>query len=379
MKLSNNKIFKTERIDKDSLTTIELLINAGYVKKMSNGLYVYMNLAQKVINNINNIIREEFEQIGMCEIGLNQLQTADTWKETGRYDSYGQEMFKFKDRNENDMIISGTNEELVTSVAKEFINSYKDLSFTWFQTNNKFRDEIRCGNGLIRCKEFIMMDAYSFNIDKEDLENTYNSIKECYMRIFDRIGLTYRIVAADSGEIGGSISEEFIVDTMDGEVEVGHIFQLDDKYTSKLGVEYMDENNKTKTVMMGCYGIGVSRILQVLAELGRKENYLNFNDEVSAYQYAIAVVDVKKEEQVELANEIYDYLKSNSKSVILDDRKYKIGKKLHEIDLIGYANKILVGKGSIDGKFEIKLNDDWVEFSKNELDLIIKQMKKLNV
>lgn len=361
MKLSKNKIYKTERIKEGSLTTIELLENAGYVRKMSNGLYVYMNLAQRVINNINRVISEEFEAIGICEIGLNQLQSADLWKETGRYDTYGKEMFKFKDRNESDMIISGTNEELVTAVAKEFITSYKDLSFTWFQTNNKFRDEIRCANGLIRCKEFIMMDAYSFNLNKEDLERTYDDIREAYKRIFNRLGLIYKIESADSGEIGGSISEEFIVDTVDGEVEIGHIFQLDDKYSTKLGVEYMDENNKMKSVMMGCYGIGVSRILQVLAESGRNDDYLNFNEEVSAYKYAIAIVDVKKEEQVKLATSVYDYLKSIGESVILDDRKYKIGKKLHELDTIGFANKILVGKGAINDTFEVKINGEWVE------------------
>ena len=367
MKLSKNKLYKMERINKDSLTTIELLETAGYVKKMSNGLYVYLNLAQRVINNINRVIREEFDEIGMAEIGLNQLQTSELWKKTGRYDDYGKEMFKFKDRNDNDMIISGTNEELVTGVAKEFITSYKDLSFSWFQTNNKFRDEIRCSNGLIRCKEFVMMDAYSFNLDKEDLEKTYSEVREAYKRIFDRIGLKgkYKIVTADSGDIGGSLSEEFIVKTVDGDVEIGHIFQLDDKYTSKLDVKYMDEKNKMKTAMMGCYGIGVSRLLQILAETGREENYLNFYMETSAYTWAIAIVDVKKEEQVRLAESLYDWIKNSDEhageSVVLDDRKCKIGKKLHDMDTIGYSRKILVGKNASEYKFEVKdFEGNWV-------------------
>lgn len=366
MKLSKTKLYNVERIKEGSLTTAELLENAGYIKKMSNGLYVYMNLGQKVINKLNSVIREEFEAIGMAEIGLNQLQTAELWRETKRYDYYGKEMFKFKDRSDNDMIISGTNEELVTAVAKDFITSYKDLSFTWFQTNNKFRDEIRCSNGLIRCKEFVMMDAYSFNLDKEDLEKTYSEVREAYKRIFDRVGLKgkYKVVEADSGEIGGSLSEEFIVDTVDGEVEIGHIFQLDDKYTSKLDVNYTDESNKKKSVMMGCYGIGVSRLLQVLAEVNRTDNYLNFWSEVSAYEYVIAVVDVKKEEQLILANSLYDWLSEEygAGNVILDDRKCKIGKKLHEMDTIGYSNKILVGKKASELKFEVKdFEGNWIE------------------
>jgi prolyl-tRNA synthetase len=367
MKLSKNKLYSVERVKDGHLTTTELLECAGYIKKMSNGLYVYLNLGQKVINNINKIVREEFEAIGMNEIGLNQLQTADLWRATGRYDDYGKEMFKFKDRSDNDMIISGTNEELVTAVAKDFITSYKDLSFTWFQTNNKFRDEIRCSNGLIRCKEFVMMDAYSFNLDKEDLEKTYNEVREAYKRIFDRIGLKdkYRIVGADSGEIGGSVSEEFIVDTVDGEVEIGHIFQLDDKYSSKLDVTYTDENNNKKTVIMGCYGIGISRLLQVLAEVNRDGNYLNFYSEVSAYQFAIAVVDVKKEEQLKWAEAWYKSLTDEYGvgSVVLDDRKCKIGKKLHEMDTLGYAVKVLIGKKASEYKHEIKRwsSDDWKE------------------
>lgn len=367
MKLSKTKLYNVERIKEGSLTTAELLESAGYIKKMSNGLYVYMNLGQRVINKLNYVIREEFEAIGMAEIGLNQLQTAELWKETGRYDDYGKEMFKFKDRSDNDMIISGTNEELVTSVAKDFITSYKDLSFTWFQTNNKFRDEIRCSNGLIRCKEFVMMDAYSFNLDKEDLEKTYNEVREAYKRIFDRVGLIgkYKVVAADSGEIGGSLSEEFIVDTVDGEVEIGHIFQLDDKYTSKIDVKYTGEDNKKKSVMMGCYGIGVSRLLQVLAEVNRTDNYLNFWTEVSAYKCVIAVVDVKKEEQLRLANSLYDWLvkEYGVGNVILDDRKCKIGKKLHEMDTIGYYKKILVGRKASELKFEVKdfETGNWIE------------------
>lgn len=371
MKLSKTKLYETERINDIETSTIDLLISSGYLRKMSNGLYCYMNLAQRCINNINNIIKEEFENIGCLEIGLNQLQSADSWKETGRYDTYGKEMFKFKDRSDNDVIISGTNEELVTSVAKNWVTSYKDLDFTWFQINNKFRDEIRCSNGLIRCKEFIMMDAYSFNKDKASLELTYNEVRECYKKIFDRLGLAYRIVKADSGEIGGSVSEEFVVDTKEGEIEIGHIFQLDDKYSSKLGVKYVDENNESKNVLMGCYGIGVSRLFQVLAESGRDDKFLYFDKNVSAYEYVVVVVDSKKEEQLKLGEEIYEFLKSKNKTVVLDDRKYKVGKKLFEADSIGYTKKILIGKKAIENKIEIKTNNEWSEIEKEELDKIL--------
>jgi len=373
MKLSENKIYNLVKAQKGKVySTTELLENYGYLQQVQSGLFVQMNLMKMVINNIEKIVRDELWKVNAMEIGLNQLQSADIWKQTGRYETYGSEMFKLKDRNDKEMVITGTNEELVTLVAKNHIVSYKDLSFTFYQINNKFRDEIRCNTGLIRCKEFSMMDAYSFHASKEELEVAYAEMRECYKRIFDRLGLKYRIEVADSGEIGGSVSEEFIVQTSDGDIEIGHIFQLDTKYSSKLNLQFVDHEDHKQDVLMGCYGIGISRLAQVLADVNRDGNFLNwqFNnyDDVAAYQFAIIVADVRDEKQMELANDLYvDYKQNKGFKVYLDDRAINIGAKLNEADCIGSANKILIGKNIKDGYYEIKQlsNQSWTKVELN--------------
>lgn len=367
MKLSKNKIYNLVKIQKGKVySTTELLESYGYLQQVQSGLFVQMNLMKMVVNNIEKIIRDELWKVNAMEIGLNQLQSADIWKQTGRYETYGSEMFKLKDRNDKEMVITGTNEELVTLVAKNHIVSYKDLSFTFYQINNKFRDEIRCNTGLIRCKEFSMMDAYSFHTNKEELEIAYAEMRECYKRIFDRLGLKYRIEVADSGEIGGSVSEEFIVETSDGDIEIGHIFQLDTKYSSKLNLQFVDHEDHKQDVVMGCYGIGISRLAQVIADVNRDGNFLNWQsnvyDSVAAYQYAIIVADVRDEKQMELANDLYvEYKNNRGLKVYLDDRAINVGAKLNEADCIGSANKILIGKNIKDGYYEIKQlsNDSW--------------------
>jgi prolyl-tRNA synthetase len=362
MKLSETKVYNLSRFDKN-ISTAELLEKSGYIKQIQSGLYVQMNLMKRVINNIERIVMNELNDLGCLEIGLNQIQSADTWKETGRYDSYGSEMFKLKDRSNKEMIISGTNEELVTMVAKDYVKSYKDLSFTFYQINNKFRDEIRCSGGLFRCKEFSMMDAYSFHRNCEELAKYYENMRDCYIRIFDKLGLKYRIEKADSGEIGGSISEEFIVETSDGEIEIGHIFQLDTKYTSKLDATFIDNDNIKKDIYMGCYGIGITRLAQVLADIGRKGDCFNFAENISAFQYGVIVGNINNVEQMEAAKLIYDNIKNKGYSVYLDDRDLRIGQKLNEIDTIGTSNKILIGNNIKDGIYETKKlsNDTWVK------------------
>ena len=362
MRLSNTKIYNTKRIGKD-VSTSELLEAAGYIKQVQSGLYVQMNLMKRVVNNIERIIKEELEKFSCLEIGLNQIQSADLWKKTGRYDSYGAEMFKLKDRNDKEMIFTGTNEELVTSVAKDYVSSYRDLSFTFYQINNKFRDEIRCNGGLVRSKEFSMMDAYSFNRNKEELEITYANMRECYKNIFDKLGLKYKIEVADSGEIGGSVSEEFVVETSEGDVEIGHIFQLDTKYSSALEAQYVDADNIKKDIVMGCYGIGITRLAHVLADVGRIGNCLNFAKDISAYQYGVVVANVNNDKQREMGEFFYNRLLKEGYSVYLDDRDLRIGQKLNEIDMIGISNKVLIGNKSENNIYEMKTLSDskWKE------------------
>lgn len=360
MKLSNTKIYNIKKINKNINTSL-LLENAGYIKQIQSGLYVKMNLIKRVINNIESIIKKEIELINGLEIELNQLQSTDMWKQTDRYDKYGNEMFKMIDRNQKEMMISGTNEEIVTLMAKDYIKSYKDMSLLFYQINNKFRDEIRCSGGLFRTKEFSMMDAYSFHKDESDLSDFYLKVKQTYINIFNKLGLKYEIKSADAGEIGGSISEEFVVMTSEGEIEIGHIFQLGTKYSSMLDLTFTDKDNSNKNVFMGCYGIGITRLAQVLADIGRIGDCLNFNENVSAYKYGIVIADINNESQNKIAESIFNQLIEKGISAYIDDRNIGIGQKLHEIDTIGTSNKILIGNNIQNGYYEKKRlsTDKW--------------------
>lgn len=363
MRLSKTKIYDMQKFGKGNLSTSELLEKSGYIKQIQSGLFVHMNLMKKVINNIERIVKNELENVSCLEIGLNQIQSADLWKKTGRYNTYGAEMFKLKDRSDKEMIFTGTNEELVTYVAKEYVSSYKDLSFTFYQINNKFRDEMRCNGGLVRSKEFLMMDAYSFHRNKKELEDFYATMRECYINIFNRLGLKFRIEAADSGEIGGSVSEEYIVETSEGDVEIGHIFQLDTKYSESIGATYADSDNIEKAIVMGCYGIGISRLAQVIADVSRVGNCFNFNRHTSAYEYGIIIANVNDKKQLEEGEAMYNYMLREGYSVYLDDRNLRIGQKLNEIDIIGIANKILIGNKIENNIYEKKTlsSNTWTE------------------
>jgi prolyl-tRNA synthetase len=368
MRLSNTKIYDIKKIGKDNLSTSDLLEKAGYIKQIQSGLFVQMNLMKRVINNIEKIVKDELEKVGCLEISLNQIQSSNLWKKTGRYDTYGAEMFKLKDRSDKEMIFTGTNEELVTHVVKEYVSSYKDLSFTFYQINNKFRDEIRCNGGLIRSKEFLMMDAYSFHRTKEELVEYYSIMRECYINILNKLGLNFSIVVADSGEIGGSKSEEFVITTSEGDIEVGHIFQLDTKYSEKMEATYADKDNTEKLIAMGCYGIGISRLAQVIADIGRIDNCFNFNENTSAYQYGIIIANVNNEKQKDAGLMFYRHLQLRGYSVYLDDRDIRIGQKLNEIDLIGTTNKILIGNKVENNLYEKKTlsNSIWKEILLNK-------------
>ena len=280
------------------------------------------------------------------------------WKITGRYDTYGTEMFKLSDRSDNEMVITGTNEELATIVAKDYVKSYRDLTLSFYQTNNKFRDEIRCNGGLIRCKEFSMMDAYSFHRNDNDLNEYYSQMRNSYINILTKLGLEFTIEKADSGEIGGSISEEFVIKTSEGNIEIGHIFQLGDKYSSLLDATFVDSDGETKNMQMGCYGIGITRLAQVLADVNRIGNNFNFNGVSSSFKYGIVVSNINDEDQLRIGSQIYDYLISKGASVYLDDRDVRIGQKLNDSDCIGTSYKILIGNNIKTRHFEIKTLSD---------------------
>lgn len=359
MKLSKHDFLNIRKSNIEKLETIDLLEHANFIKKASSGSYIYLHLMQKIINKINCMIRQKMDQ-ECLEIGLTQLQSAKLWKETRRYETYGDEMFHFKDRKNNDMVLAGTNEELITDTIGRSLTSYKDLNITYYCISNKFRDELRCYNGLERCKEFIMLDAYSFHDTLQNLQDQYQKIRAIFISIFDELRLKYEIKKSDNGEIGGSISEEFIVNG----IEIAHIFQLDDKYTKSLEVTHVDKNNNNCYTLMGCYGIGISRLIQVIADNFRQDNFLNWG-KYSSYDVAILIADTRDTDQVNFATILYETLKKKC-DVYLDDRDIRLGAKLHQVDTIGTCYKIIVGKNAKDQIFEIKQNNNWIKTSNYE-------------
>lgn len=323
-------------------TTESLLIKAGYIHKTNSGIYTLLEFGQIVANNISSVIREELSNIGAGEIAINQIQSQDLWDITNRSTSYGNEMYKIQDRKGKNFVLSATNEEVITSIANTRIHSYKDLTKSVFCINNKFRDELRANNGLIRTKEFLMMDAYSFDIDKEELDISYALFKQAFINIFNRLGLTYRIESSDTGEVGGSYSEEFIAQTSIGDIEIGHIFKLDDKYSDALNAKFADKDNQLKNIIMGCYGIGITRLIQVIADQFKIDHCLGWSDEAIAFKTAIIIHDIHSESQQQ---KLSDFLQLNNQgqSILIDDRDISIGKKINDMKLMGFHDFIIIG------------------------------------
>lgn len=370
----------------------KIMMRGGFIKQTAAGVYTYLPLAYKVIKKIENIVREELNKIDGSELLMPALQTADLWKESNRWDNYGPELMRLKDRNQRDFCLGPTHEEVITFVVREYINSYKKLPLNLYQIQTKFRDEMRPRFGLMRGREFIMKDAYTFHATEEDLDQWYNIYKEAYFRIFERCGLATKYVEADTGQMGGKESAEFMVmsevgedtivysDTSDfaanyevcslaeGEaspdgigkikhakgIEVGNIFKLGTRYSETMNVYFIDENQKKLPVIMGCYGIGISRVLMAVIEQYAQDDKVHWPEELSPFDVHIIPVDVKREEQLSAANDLYNQLKNNGYDCLIDDRAERAGVKFNDADLIGAPLRIVVGRGIKDGIVEIK-------------------------
>lgn len=303
-------------------------------------MYALLELGQRVSQNITKVIREELAVVGAGEISVNQLQSQDSWQTTERIQGYGDEMYQLTDRKGNKMLLSPTNEEIITDLAKAMIKSYRQLSKTVFVVNNKFRDELRASNGLIRTKEFLMMDAYSFDETDQDLDISYKTIKMAFINIFDKLGVEYRIELSDNGEVGGSYSEEFIATTSSGDVEIAHIFKLDDQYSKKLDAKFTGRGGKQHHLIMGCYGIGITRLIQVIADQYRTDSGLGWSDTAAAFDLAVLIVDTENEIHQNKAGMIV--AKNLDKSILIDDRDISIGKKINDMELMG-LNYLIAG------------------------------------
>ena len=556
MKLKGNYFFtqKEDVRDEDSVSA-NLLVRAGMIKKVGSGIYTFLPLGLRVLKKIENIIREEMDGISSNELVMPSLLPEDVYAKSGRLEAFGDDMFRLHDRVGRGYVLGPTHEEMFVEVAKDVIHSYKDMPLSLYQIANKYRDEPRSRYGLIRTREFIMKDAYTFDKNEEELSKSYQAMFDAYHRIFKRIGLNYEVVQADTGAMGGSLSEEFqaicdigedtivicnhchkamnieicecqghleentedakldkellhtpgvgtidelshsydidpkktvktLIYKVDGKfyafllrgdrelnetkvskilsakeiemasveedeeithakvgfagpigldipvvvdlevldmqnfvvganktdyhyvnvnmsdfhydmvadirfvceddvcpvcgnklqfkkgIEVGNTFKLGTKYSESLGLYYADEDNHLMPVVMGCYGIGVARVLAAYVEQHHDDFGIIFTPELSPYDIAIVIVNMKDEVQVSLAEELYHTLESAGKSVLLDNRDLRVGVKFKDMDLIGIPNRITIGRKAESRIAEMKRRD-LEEVQELEIDKIL--------
>ena len=382
------------------LTSHKLMIKANMIKPIASGIYTWLPLGTIILKKVENIIRAELNKGGCLEIIMPLVQPKDLWDESGRSKEYGPELLGFKDRNHRDFFLGPTHEEIITDIAKKEITSHKDLPKTFYQIQNKFRDEIRPRFGVMRAREFLMKDAYSFSLDEDSMHDIYTNMKKIYKNIFDLIGLDYKIVSADSGSIGGDKSEEFHVLANSGEdtlafsnesdfainielldekdpdkiegmnspdgkgklslkkgIEVGHIFELGTKYSKAMNLK-VQKDNKLQDVFMGCYGIGVSRIVAAAIEQNFDDEGIIFPKAISPFNCYIVFINPKSNKDLsKKIDKIYSKLIKCGIEVFLDDRDLNPGIKFRDANLMGVPFQLVVSD---------KIDDDSVELINRE-------------
>jgi prolyl-tRNA synthetase len=369
------------------LISHKLMVRSGMIKKTAAGIYNWLPLGYKVLKKVENIVRKNLDNFGAQEILMPMVQPAELWKESLRFDQYGKELLKFKDRSDRDFVLGPTHEEIICEIFRSYPISYKELPINLYQIQTKFRDEIRPRFGVMRCREFLMKDAYSFDIDEKGMEKSYENMKDAYVSIFNDIGLDYRIVKADAGNIGGDVSEEFhiIADSgedllaisdssdfaanvevleyekdpseLDGEpspdgkgklmikrgIEVGHIFQLGQKYSEKMSVSIKDSSGEGINVFMGCYGVGVSRIVAASIEQNHDDKGIIWPYAIAPFHVNVICLDPKKEEVLKECESVYQIIKDAGHDVLLDDRDIRAGQKFTDNEILGIPYSIVIG------------------------------------
>jgi prolyl-tRNA synthetase len=373
------------------LTSHKLMIRANMIKPLASGIYSWLPLGNKVLKKVEKIIREEMDSNGCLEVLMPMVQPKDLWEETGRSEEYGPELLGFKDRSDRNFYLGPTHEEVITDIARKDITSPKDLPIIFYQIQTKFRDEIRPRFGVMRAREFLMKDAYSFDLDESSMKENYEKMKSAYIKIFNRLDLDYRIVKADSGSIGGNTSEEFHVLANSGEdllafsnesdfacnvelideedvnkipgmpspdgkgtlsvkrgIEVGHIFQLGDKYSKSLNLK-VQSNNSMSFLQMGCYGIGVSRIVAASIEQNHDDNGIIFPKELAPFDITLILINKMKSNSVnQKAEFLYENLSELGCEILLDDRDCSPGIKFSDADLIGCPYQIVISEKALE-------------------------------
>ena len=405
---TSNLLLATQRENPSDAETIshKLMLKAGLIRQVASGVYNWLPLGVKVLRKVENIVRREMENSGAQEILMPMVQPGELWKETGRWQQYGQELLTFEDRHDREFCLGPTHEEVITDLCRNEIRSYKQLPVIFYQIQTKFRDEIRPRFGVMRSREFIMKDAYSFDLSEQQMDDSYQSMRDAYIRIFNSLGLDYRIVKADSGAIGGADSEEFHVladsgedllafsdksdyainaelliesksdqdpgslegqDSPDGKgklklkrgIEVGHIFKLGRKYSESMKLTIQSEKGNIHPEM-GCYGIGISRIVAAAIEQSHDDKGIIWSKEISPYTTALVEINPKGEENLKnLCTQIYTSLKERGHEVLWDDRDQSAGVKFSDMELIGIPQMIIIGEKSFrENKVEFKMRGE---------------------
>ena len=394
----------------------QLMLRTGMIKQSSTGIYSWLPLGFKIMKKIEQIVREEQNLIGAQEMLMPTIQSSEIWKESGRYEDYGEEMLRIKDRQGREMLYGPTNEELITDIFRSSVKSYKSLPQILYHIQWKFRDEIRPRFGVMRCREFFMKDAYSFDISDEEAKKSYNKMFYSYIRTFKRLGLQAIPMAADTGPIGGDLSHEFVILAETGEsqifadkkvfeinfdkydtsdkslkkmredyssiyavtdekykekdfsekvkkenqiktrgIEVGHIFYFGDKYSKPLDCLIDTQVGKKISVKMGSYGIGISRLVGATIEANYKDDVMKWPKSISPFEVVIIPnISKNNKENLQKAEKIYKDLKKQNIDALLDDVDESMSNKFKKHDLIGVPYQIIIGSKSEQGKFEFK-------------------------
>jgi prolyl-tRNA synthetase len=399
-----------------------LMLRAGMMRQEAAGIYAFLPLGLRVLRKIEQIVREEQDRSGAIELLMPTIQSADLWRESGRYEAYGKEMLRIKDRHERDMLYGPTNEEMITDIFRAYVRSYKDLPLNLYHIQWKFRDEVRPRFGLMRGREFLMKDAYSFDIDQASARHSYNKMFVAYLRTFARLGLKSIPMRADTGPIGGDLSHEFIILASTGEsevychkdyldmavpgadvnfddvaslqgivdqwtlqyaatsdmhdaaayglvpadkqvsargIEVGHIFYFGTKYSAPMKAVVNGPDGKEVPVHGGSYGIGPSRLVAAIIEASHDEAGIVWPEPVAPYKVAILNLKQGGGETDAACEQLYRDLTAKGVEVLYDDRDERAGGKFATADLIGVPWQVMVGpRGLAEGKVEVKKRAD---------------------
>ncbi len=382
-----------------------LMLRAGMINQTTSGIYTWLPLGLRVMEKIEKIICEEQDRIGCHKVLMSTIQPAELWRTSGRYEDYGKEMLRFRDRHEREMLYGPTNEEVITDIIHQYLKSYRQVPQVLYQIQWKFRDEVRPRFGVMRGREFLMKDGYSFDIDFESAKKTYERIFESYLRTFARMNLTAIPVRADSGAIGGDMSHEFQIVAPTGEsgiyydaafdnltleqmtlenvgnlyaaadekhdpatcplaadqlksargIEIGHIFYFGTKYSEPLGAKVVGPDGQMITLEMGSYGIGVSRLVAAIIEANHDDQGIKWPESVAPFKVGLLNLKMGDKRAETIAASIYHTLCQKDVEVLYDDRDERAGTKFADMDLIGLPWQLIIGARSVEaGTVEVK-------------------------